>query len=152
MALTLEEELRGEQIMQRDKEKLDRIAKMQKTRMKAIKEQKKDRQRKLNSVRKKVRKKEERILMQSLGIFREKLVNSRQQERGGQAAGRSIKENILRKEQWERRREGVLRKEREAVEVRLREMENENRRIQANISRIRQKKQKSLDKLFQRYW
>jgi hypothetical protein len=151
MALTLEEELRGEKIMQRDKEKLEKIAKMQKSRLKKMKEQRKERQQKLNSVKKKVRKQEERILMQSLGIFREKLYESKRGMRGrGKGRVQCARENLRRKHEERREREDLRRQEQEVVERRLLQMEVENRRIQANIVKIRQRKQKSFDRLFQR--
>lgn len=146
----MEEDLKGQKILKNERIKLERIEKLRKEREKERKEQCKERRRKAQSIRKKVRRQEESILMQSMAIFRGKLAASKKEgERKGRAEDKA----------QERAEEGskaggqsgwVEQTNRQEVERRLAKMDEENRRVQANILRIRQRKQKSLDRLFQR--
>jgi hypothetical protein len=148
----LDQELKGEKIIKNDQKKMEKIAKLKKIKEKEIKEKKKERRRKQNSIRKKVKKKEEEILMQSLGIFKEKLAISKKKELSKfKPKDKNLDDNLNEQKLKIQYRQSIVKRERLFVEKKLEEMELQNKRVQMNIQKIKQKKQKSLDKLFIKY-
>ena len=154
MVVVLEKQLAAEQLVkeEEEKEKLNEVKK--RVEKKKVREVKKTKKEKEDAQKRKVRWNQEDLLKKSMDIFNQRVYENKMNL--NQVVVETTKplfcsqNNVLKSQNFKKDQLKKQQAERVRVEVALEKIEKENQKVQENIKRLRLRKQKSLDKLFQK--